>query len=550
MIHNFFTRRLILLALTLVCALPMHTSAQTRESQTLTVTPPLFQLSIAPGDLWQSSIKVVNGNAYPLTVYAEVVNFAAQGEAGQGRFIPRSGDDTGSSTLASWIELPKGPYVIPQEQTSDISFSVQVPKNAPPGGHFAAILISTNPPNDGSDKSTVQTSQVVTSLFFVRVEGDVIENGDIREFTTSHTFMESPETEFSLRFENKGNVLLQPRGNIVITNMWGSERGIIPVNNQSHFGNVLPQSIRNFRFTWSSDGSITDIGLFKAVVTLAYGEDSIKNTSSITYFWVIPVRATLMTLGILITFILLVMWMIKRYVRRMLTLAGIDPNSDMRKVVTERRDNEHDVRIGTYRAITKPIVVGASELKIRLAHVSALVDVFETLGGFIIQYKLFFGSILILIVGFIGVVFYINDATKVERNFNVTIHEGGTAKVINSEQILHDRQNNVAAPISTSTQKFVLELVNASGETGLAAKVASLLEDAGYEIKNLSTATNTIAPVTSVTENNAFATDTRALITTLQNGYGGKLNPTTTPMDEGLGTSTIRIMLGKDALVP
>ena len=37
-----------------------------QQAQILSVTPQLFQLSINPGEIWQSSVKVVNGNPYEM----------------------------------------------------------------------------------------------------------------------------------------------------------------------------------------------------------------------------------------------------------------------------------------------------------------------------------------------------------------------------------------------------------------------------------------------------------------------------------------------------
>ncbi len=293
------------------------------ESQVLSVTPPLFQLSALPGDIWQSSIKVVNGNAYPITIYTEVANFEATGEDGRGKFVPILNDEPGVSTLAHWITVTEGPHIIPAEQSKEISLFAEIPENAPPGGHYAAILVSTEPPTAG-EKFAVQTSQAVTSLFFVRIEGDVNESATIREFRAFKSFLQRPEAEFSLRFENKGNVHLQPRGNIIITNMWGTERGVIPVNYQTHFGNVLPKTIRDFRFSWQSDFGITDIGRYTAEVTLAYGQNGVKSTSATAHFWVIPVKTTVITLTILALFIWLIVLIVRAYVRKMLLLAGVD----------------------------------------------------------------------------------------------------------------------------------------------------------------------------------------------------------------------------------
>ncbi len=424
----------------------VQSQVSAQGSQILSVTPPLFQLSINPGEIWQSSLKVVNGNPYELTVYTEVVNFEAMGEEGRGKFIPILNDTEREATLAEWIEVPGGPYVIPPEQSKEIQFFVEIPKDAAPGGHFAAILVNTEPPKEKDSPIAFHTSQTITSLFFVRVEGDVVELADIREFSVTEGVTETPSAEFSLRFENKGNVLVQPRGDIIITNMWGTERGVIPVNNQTHFGNVLPRSIRDFKFSWKGESSLTDIGRYKAIATLAYGENGVKSASATSYFWVIPIKATLITLGTLIAVVLLISWMIKLYVRRMLILAGVDVEreADLRKV-DKKSLAVHDKSIvlkPKYKTVTAPLQSGARDLRDRLSEVDELIDVVHTIFRFVVQYRLFFISVLILILIFVGAVLYVSDASKSGREYEVIIQEGDRDKVLTNEEIEAERALN------------------------------------------------------------------------------------------------------------
>jgi hypothetical protein len=438
-------QKIVFIILLFACSATLA-HAQTNR-QILSVTPPLFQVSVLPGDIWQSSIRVVNGNSYELAVYAELVNFAPVGEKGQGRFIPLLTDDT-TSTLAEWIEVTPGPYLIPPEQSRDIPFFIEVPENAPPGGHFAAVLIGTQPPQT-HDRLALQTSQAVTSLFFMRVEGDILESGDIREFSVEGKFSERPVADFILRFENKGNVHLQPKGDIIITNMWGKERGVIPINHKSHFGNVLPSSIRAFNFSWRGEASITEIGRYKAIVTLAYGEDGIKNTYATTYFWVIPFKGTLITLGIVIAFMLFLIWAIRAYVRRMLLLAGvaqIDTREESAKnvgtdktVPIEKHSRVRDLRLISYRHVTAPLKWGALDLRLRLREVNEFVDVLKTVANFIANYRIFFSSILVLVIGFVVAVLFIADASLKERSYEVIIEENGVPTTVTSEEIDRNR---------------------------------------------------------------------------------------------------------------
>lgn len=464
----------------------LPTTIFAESPQVLTVTPPLFQLSIAPGDIWKSSVKVVNGNPEDLTVYAEIVNFAAQGEQGQGRFIPILNEDDSNSTLAQWIEIAKGPHVIKPEQTKEIPFFVEIPEDAPPGGHFAAILIGTQPPK-GDGPLIVQTSQVVTSLFFVRIEGDVVESGNIREFRTEQSLVSTPENEFVLRFENKGNVHLQPRGEIKIINMWGSERGIIPINNQTHFGNVLPESIREFHFSWKGEKSITEIGRYTAEVTLTYGQNGYKNVSAKTYFWVIPIKATLITLGSVIAFILFLAWAIRLYVRRMLAIAGVDLEGVSPEPIPT--SDAADIKLATYTRVSGPITRGAHDLRVRLSNVHKLVDVFKTLYEFVKSYRVFFISVLVITIGFVLAVLFISDASKEQKSYEVTIEHDDGSTTVDSEEILKEKLDDklVSNEPPDNSQKYTIEIENASGEAGLAAKTAIKLETLGYTVETVST---------------------------------------------------------------
>ncbi len=424
--------------LCVLLAMPLSISHAQTGAQSISVTPPLFQLSVRPGDIWQSTVRVVNPNEFPLTVYAEVVNFVPEGEGGQGKFMPIMNDDEVSATLAEWIDIQDGPYIIPEGQSHEISFIVDVPKDAAPGGHFAAILISTEPPKDELGSLALVTTQTVASLFFTRIEGDVIESAQIREFSVMDRSIELPEAEFSLRFENKGNVHIQPRGDIVITNMWGKERGLIPVNHGTHFGNVLPTSIRDFRFTWKGERSLTDIGRYKAIATLAYGEDGVKSVTSTTYFWVIPVKGALVTLLFIIGFVAAITWMIKLYVRRMLMLAGVDPDEE-KKLKQEAQRSTPQVRPSV--RVTAPLREGTLDLRSRLTDVHESAEVVMTLLSFIGQYRRFFVALFILICGFVGLVFYAQEVSNTETEYEVTIDEGDTSRTLTEEEVARERSN-------------------------------------------------------------------------------------------------------------
>ncbi|GEM_PF-587580 len=305
---------------------PAHAAGENALS--LTVTPPLFQLTIGPGESWASSLKVVNANPYDLTVWASAVNFSAEGEEGHGKFTPilEVDPETRLATLAGWILVPEGPLTIPREQSAEIPFRVSIPENASPGGHYAALLVGTSPIGAQPEGAMINVSSFVTSLFFVRIPGEIREEGIIREFFIDRRFLSEPRASFTLRFENRGNVHLQPQGDIVITNIWGKQIARIPINEKTEFGNVLPGSMRKFAFTWNGEGGLFAAGWYRASLTITYGKEARQNVSREISFWVIPQKPIAATAAVLVILLSLIVIAVRSYIRK--TLSRYIPPQD------------------------------------------------------------------------------------------------------------------------------------------------------------------------------------------------------------------------------
>ena len=444
----------------------------------LTITPPLFQLSISPGETWSSGIKVVNTNPYDITVYTQPMNFSADGDEGRSSFAPLIPD---GNALGNWIQVQEGPIVIPQEKTTVIPFTVTIPENAPPGGHYASIFIGNRPPRNQDGNSVTVTSNIAT-LLFVRVAGDIIERGLIRDFYTGKAFYQRPEAEFELRFQNLGNVHLQPQGDVLITNMWGKERGSIPINQKSDFGNVLPQQDRKFTFSWEGEYSLYDIGRYKAIATLAYGKMGRQNIVRTTHFWVLPIWTALQVLGGLIIVLFFFIWSIKRYVRRALRmeaeLYGI-PQTDIESNDTPKKTKQEEPSL-ELKTLVRPLTAGVVDLK-NIRSISSkparpqartkqtrTMQSDETLPvrrrreqkmsllGFLWQYKLFFLFIAVLIAAIAFVISIITDMITGERGYKVEIDRpDGTSEVI--EATTTDRgTESIEPPVSQQEEEFSL----------------------------------------------------------------------------------------------
>ncbi len=400
------------------------------DSLSVTVTPPLFQLTIGPGESWASTLKIVNTNSYDVTYYAQVMDMQASGEEGRSKFTPvvdESKDPASQSyALAHWVYIVHDPIVVRAGTSQDVPFSVEIPTTAEPGGHYAAILVGTEPGGLHATGTVLKVSSYVSSLLFVRIKGNLVENGRIREFITSQQLYQTPKADFLLRFENLGNTHVRPQGDITIYNMWGRERGKVLVNQDadSNFGHVLPKSIRRFQFSWEGSSDLFDIGLYSAVVTLAYGEQGKQNVTGKTFFWVVPVVPVAIGLGSVVLFFFLLVWFIRRYIRRALMLEqkryGVQPIAAPTQAPSIVETFIEPVRVGVVdlRNLSKPLQASVP-IAARMIQ-SESEEQPRSAGQFIRKYKLFVFFILVIIIGSVGTWLYFHTVLGGSKKFQIT----------------------------------------------------------------------------------------------------------------------------------
>jgi LytR cell envelope-related transcriptional attenuator len=497
--HNLLFKIGISLLLALGAATCGLFVAGAQGTQSLSVSPALFEVSVAPMQQWQSSLRIVNGNPYDLTVYVEPVNFAPKGEGGDGTLLPVDSGFESGATVAEWLVVSRDPVVIPAEQSVDIPYTLSVPADASPGGHFAAFTVSTRPP-DSAAATVLRTAQVVTSLFFVRVAGEVTERGDIREFRAADWLLGAPEATFILRFQNDGTVHLRPQGDITITNMWGQERGVVPINRQSHFGNVLPSSTRQFTFSWRGDWSLSDIGRYEAVVTLAYGTDARQFVSRKTYFWVIPTTPLLLVLGGFVLFLGLTTWLVRLYVRRLLSGAGVShyhqPVTQIRYRATspqELRLDQTTPRFATDSEPPAPRRIAGSVNRLIgwcLSWGMHFVSKVYARSGRVSRRVWVIGATLTVFLLATFLIWFIRGALTPQRSYEVFYDDRDPTVSVSSDTIIFENSATSMVPpprdhVATTTP---ITLVNESGVAGVAAALAEQLVAKGFDVESLQTA--------------------------------------------------------------
>lgn len=218
----------------------------------LTVSPARVEITGDPGTTIYGEIEIFNEQEGTRTFFSSFENFEPSGDSGAPYFI---GAKDG---LATWmqteekIELQSGEYKI-------VPFTITIPKDAEPGGKFAAIFWGSQP-SGVQGGGEVSIGGKIGVLILLRVSGYVPEGGGLLDFNTKDNkrFFNSLPVTMSYRLNNTGGDRVVPIGDIKIKNSLRITTEKLDANKSQ--GSVLPDSTRKFEVTWGDEKE--DLGFF------------------------------------------------------------------------------------------------------------------------------------------------------------------------------------------------------------------------------------------------------------------------------------------------
>jgi hypothetical protein len=304
---------------------PSPSAAQTPDgAAALSVSPPTSSIDVAAGQTYKKKISLDNISDFTRSVTVETHNFAANGEDGEARLT----QEQGSYSLREWIKVSPPTATLKPHGHQDFEVTITVPNNAPPGGHFGALVFSPAA-GGGAEGASLSVVSQVSSLILLRVPGDAHEEASIQSLTACTTeetektrcekskkLFTGKDLSFTTRVQNAGNVQVMPQGTVTVRNMFGKKVAELPVNG----ANVLPESIRRFETKWTAKNPF---GQYKVTVDLKYGTEE-QVLSKTTTFWILPMNSIFLGLGLIFVIFFLGWLPRKRWKKAFKALAAGD----------------------------------------------------------------------------------------------------------------------------------------------------------------------------------------------------------------------------------
>ena len=282
--------------------------ALTQTSSGFKISPTLIEERVDPGELLFESLEITNTGDEEITIYPKTRTIENTTAKGQPVFQTK-GESIG---LPLWIQFKEGEkkLTLKSGERKPISFTIEVPEDASPGGHFASIIFTR-------EKGEVQTTGAevgfgIGVVISLRVSGEINESGKISFFQTDKKIYEKPEITFLTRVLNTGNVLIRPVGIIEIKKSKGENTEAIDINREN--GGVFPGGERIWETTWNPQKG--GWGKYNAVISLVFGEDGRQTISEAAEFWILPIKLIGAVAGGSLAVILGLVFGIRAYIKR------------------------------------------------------------------------------------------------------------------------------------------------------------------------------------------------------------------------------------------
>lgn len=288
--------------------------AQAATNTSFQISPPTANYAGDPGNRVTGKVKVTNLTDSPISLTIGKENFVAKGEEGEVELV---NDANPLYSLAPWFIISNPTLDVPARATREVTYAIDIPVNAEPGGRYGSVVFSTIPPRLPAGQSGASIQQRVAALVFQRINGDANEDLSVASFKAEKDMYETGPVKLITRVKNNGNVHEKPTGTITIKNMLGLT--VAKVKLDEHF--VIPGAIRKLTNDWPTGKNQPFLfGRYTAEMTASYAGN--KTISATTSFTVIPWRL-LAVIAVVLIVLFLIFWRgRKRLKRAMRILAG------------------------------------------------------------------------------------------------------------------------------------------------------------------------------------------------------------------------------------
>lgn len=284
-------------------------NGQSGMKSSLSVSPTYAQIVLVPGETYTGSIKVSNpADAQTNLKYAAHVGSYVKTGDGEGESSSWTADSDRRESyneILDWITLSNEEGEVAPNGSAVITYTINVPENAPAGGQYAAILVANDTDRDkGSGSVSIEEKMQIASLIYADVTGETVREGQILRNELPGFLTAGPLEAYS-SVQNDGNVHTDATYVLQVWPLFSDEE--ICTNEEDPAETQVMPGTKQYHAESCNLGAVA--GIFKAKQTVSiFGETSIVEK----YVVLCPVWLMLIILIIIVAIIVAIVHIVRK----------------------------------------------------------------------------------------------------------------------------------------------------------------------------------------------------------------------------------------------
>ena len=243
------------------------------EAETVSADPQVaFQISpmnqkitLIPGERYYGTFKITNPatSQYAFAYKATVGPFTVDES-----YTPLYENNGDYNQITDWTTVINDTGVISPNDTAIVEFYVDVPSDAPAGGQYVAITVSSNSDYDPTEESggvALHAKYAIAHLVYGEVAGETVRSGDVTNVGVPG-FLFSGDIAGTASIKNTGNVHSDATYTLQIFPLFSGEE--VYTNAEDPMTNtILPGATRTTTLSW---GETPSIGIFHVIYNVEF----------------------------------------------------------------------------------------------------------------------------------------------------------------------------------------------------------------------------------------------------------------------------------------
>ena len=275
------------------------------ENNTFTVLPMSQRLNLVPGETIEGSIKIVNPADATGDFYykATVMPYGVVGSD----YTADLSTDTAYTVISKWIKILEPTGKIAPNETKEVKFVIEVPEDAPAGGQYAAIAVSSDGDSSSGNGVTVQNVFELASIIYAQVQGEVNRDGEVVE-NNIPGFVVTPPVTVSALITNRGNVHENATFLITVSNFFTGEVILPTEENEGEYSEVIMPDTE--RYIEREIDNVPALGVIKVTQSIYYMGNVSKEEKEII---ICPIWFLALIVLTIVTLIITVIQIIRKH---------------------------------------------------------------------------------------------------------------------------------------------------------------------------------------------------------------------------------------------